>query len=85
MTPRPWAFIYNPLDRVRLSSYDKPTMKANADDSLDLLIRPKATKGLESNWSPTQRKRPLPGMGLYGGDDAFWNKSFKMPDVELAD
>ena len=48
MTWRPWAFIYNPLDRVRLSSYDKPNHEGHADDSVDLLIRPKATKGLES-------------------------------------
>lgn len=78
MTSRPWAFIYNPLDRVGLSSYDKPNIKANADDSVDLFIEPKAPKGLESNWIPTQGKRPLPVMRLYGGDDAFWDKSFKM-------
>jgi hypothetical protein len=85
MTSRPWAFIYNPLNRVGLSSYDKPNMKANADDSVDLFIGPKAPKGLESNWIPTQGKRPLAVMRLYGGDDAFWDKSFKMPDVELVD
>jgi len=44
-----------------------------------------APKGLESNWTPTQGKRPLPVMRLYGVDDAFWDKSFKMPDVELVD
>jgi hypothetical protein len=60
-------------------------MKANADDSVDLFIGPKAPKGLESNWIPTQGKRPLPVIRLYGGDDAFWDKSFKMPDVELVD
>jgi hypothetical protein len=85
MISRPWAIIYNPLDRVGLSSYDKPNMKANADDSVDLFIGPKAPKGLESNWIPTQGKCPLAVMRLYGGDDAFWDKSFKMPDVELVD
>ncbi len=60
-------------------------LKANAHDSVDLFIGPKAPKGLESNWIPTQGKRPLPVMRLYGGDDAFWDKSFKMPDVELVD
>jgi len=24
-------------------------------------------------------------MRLYGGDDAFWDKAFNMPDVELVD
>ena len=60
-------------------------MRANADDSVDLFIGPKVPKGLESNWIPTQGKRPLPVIRLYGGDDASWDKSFKMPDVELVD
>jgi hypothetical protein len=78
-----WNFIYNPLDRVGLSSYDMPNMKANADGSVDIYIGPKAPKGLESNWIPTQGKRALPCMRLYGPDEAFWDKSFKMPDLEL--
>jgi hypothetical protein len=53
MTSRPWAFIYNPLDHLGLSRYDKPNMKANADHSVELFIGPKAPKGLESNWIPT--------------------------------
>jgi hypothetical protein len=78
-----WAFIYNPLDRPGLSSYDIPNMKANADGSVDIYIGPKAPKGLESNWIPTQGKRPFPIMRLYAPDEAFWDKSFKMPDLEL--
>lgn len=78
-----WAFIYNPMERVGLNSYDKPNMKLNADGSVDLYIGPKAPKGLESNWIPTAGKRPLPVMRIYGGEEAFWDKSFKMPDLEL--
>jgi hypothetical protein len=78
-----WAFIYNPVDRVGLSSYDKPNMKSNADGSVDLYIGPEPPKGYESNWIPTQGKRPVPCMRIYGGDEAFWDKSFKMPDLEL--
>jgi hypothetical protein len=78
-----WAFIYNPLDRVGLNSYLKPNMKLNDDGSMDLYIGPKAPKGLESNWIPTQGKRPFPVVRMYGADEAFWDKSFKMPDVEL--
>jgi hypothetical protein len=44
---------------------------------------PRAPKGLESNWIPTQGKRPMPVMRFYGGTEEFWNKSFKLPDVEL--
>src|SRR5262245_56847719 len=78
-----WAFIYNPLERNGLSSYDKPNMKLNADGSVDLFIGPDAPKGMESNWIPTQGKRPFPIMRIYDGDEAFWDKSFKMPDLEL--
>lgn len=85
MTSRPWAFIYNPWSMWASAAPTSPTMKANADDRMDLLIGPKAPKGLESNWIPTQGKRPSPVMRLYGGNDAFWDKSFKMPGVELAD
>jgi hypothetical protein len=77
------AFIYNPLDRVGLSSYDKPNMKMNADGSVEIYFGPKAPKGLESNWIPTQGKRPIPVMRFYGGAEEFWNKSFKLSDVEL--
>ena len=75
--------IYNPLDRVGLCTYDKPNMKVNADGSVDLYFGPKAPKWLESNWIPTQGKRPIPVMRFYGGTEEFWNKSFKLPDVEL--
>jgi hypothetical protein len=78
-----YAFIYNPLSRVGLSSRDKPSMKLNSDGSVDLYFGPKPPASLESNWIPTQGKAPSPVMRLYGPEQAFWDKSFKMPDVEL--
>ena len=78
-----WAFIYNPLDRVGLSSYDKPNMKMNADGSVDIYVGPQAVNGLESNWIPTQGKRALPCLSIYGPEEALWDKTFKMPDAEL--
>ena len=48
-----------------------------------LYFGPKAPKGLESNWIPTSGKNPFPVMRFYGGTKAFWDKSWKMPDVEL--
>lgn len=80
-----WAFIYSPEERPGLSSYDKPSMKANADGSVDIYFGPKPPQGLESNWIPTQGKRPLPMMRIYGGEAAYWNRTFKMPDVELVE
>lgn len=46
-------------------------------------VRRNAPAGLESNWMPTKGKTPYLWLPLYGPDEVFWNKSFKMPDVEL--
>jgi hypothetical protein len=46
-----WAFIYNSVDRMGLSSYVVPNMERNADGSVDVYFGPTAPKGLESNWS----------------------------------
>jgi hypothetical protein len=78
-----WAFIKNPLDRAGLGSFNKGSMKMNADGSVDVYFGPSAPAGLESNWIPTMGKEPYPWLRLYGPEEAFWNKSFKMPDVEL--
>jgi hypothetical protein len=79
-----WNFIANPLKRNGLSSLQKDTMKANADGSVDLYFGPKAPVGYESNWLPTMGKKPYLWFRLYAPGEAFWNKSFKLPDVELA-
>ena len=78
-----WAFIQNPLDRAGLDSFAMDKMKKNADGSVDLYFGPKAPQGLESNWIPTESKEPYVWLRLYGPEQAFWNKTFKMPDVEL--
>lgn len=77
-----WAFIYSPLDRVGLSSRDMSKMQVNTDGSVDLYFGTAAPKGLEANWIPTQGKTPFPVMRLYGPGDSFWDKTFKLPDVE---
>jgi len=77
------AFIYNPLDRAGLSSLDLGNMKKNDDGSVTLYFGPKAPEGLESNWIPTEGKRPLPVGRFYGPTDAFYDRSWEMPDVEL--
>jgi hypothetical protein len=55
-----FAFIYNPLERVGLSTYDTAGMKKNADGSVDIYFGPKPPEGLEANFVPTQGKRPVP-------------------------
>jgi len=51
--------------------------------SSSLYFGPNAPAGLESNWIPTMGKEPYVWLRLYGLEEAFWNKPFKMPDVEL--
>lgn len=78
-----WNFIANPLKRNGLSSFQKEAMKVNADGSVDLYFGPKAPPGYESNWLPTMGKKPYVWFRLYAPGESFWNKSFKLPDVEL--
>jgi hypothetical protein len=78
-----WAFVNNPLDRAGLSSFNMDQMKVNADGSVDLYVGPNAPAGLEANWLPTMGKEPYLWLRLYGPEEAFWDKTFKMPDVEL--
>jgi hypothetical protein len=80
-----YAFIYNPLSRVGLSSREKSSMQLNADGSVDIYFGPTPPAGLNSNWIPTQGKVPLPLLRFYGPNQAFWDKTFKMPDVELVE
>jgi hypothetical protein len=80
-----FAFIYNPLERAGLSSFDLPNMRKNSDGSVTIYFGPVPPEGMESNWIPTEDKRPLPTVRFYGGTEEFWNKSWEMPDVELVD
>ena len=80
-----FAFIYSDSGKTTLSSYDLDKMKKNADGSVTLYVGPKAPDGLESNWLPTAGKRPLPTLRFYGGTDALFKKTFKMPDFELVE
>jgi hypothetical protein len=78
-----FAFIYSPMERAGLASFDLPNMKKNPDGSTTLYFGPKAPEGLESNWIQTSGKAPLPVVRIYGGTEEFWNRSWEMPDVEL--
>jgi hypothetical protein len=77
------AFIYTKEGREGLSSKQLADMKKNSDGSVTLYFGPKAPKGLDSNWIPTSGKRPFPIVRFYSPTDDFYNKTFKMPDVEL--
>jgi hypothetical protein len=78
-----WTFIQNPVNRSGLSSQQKDSMKVNADGSVDLYFGPDAPAGFESNWLPTMGKMPYLWFRFYAPGEKFWDKSFKLPDVEL--
>ena len=64
----------------RSSNHDLVT---NADGSVDLYFSPSAPKGFDKNWIPT-----VPGKAwftyfrLYGPLEAYFNKSWPLPDIE---
>lgn len=69
-------------NRVGLSSFDKPKMKQNGDGSVDLYFGPKAPSGFESNWVTTAGKSFFLIFRLYGPERAFFEKTWKLPEVE---
>ena len=60
-------------------------LQKNPDGSVTLYFGPQAPKGLESNWIPTGGKMPVPAVRFYGAKDEIINRTFVMPDVELAE
>ncbi len=64
-----------------ISSFDKPV--ANPDGSTEIYFGPTAPKGHEKNWL-----RTLPGKGyfvmlrLYGPTQPYFDKTWKLPDIE---
>jgi hypothetical protein len=67
---------------VGLSSYDKSALKVADDGTIDIYFGEKAPAGLESNWIPTAGKDFFLLFRLYGPEEAYFDKSFKLPDVE---
>lgn len=50
---------------------------------MDVYFGPKAPKGKESNWVPTNAKQGFEVLfRLYGPEKAFFNKSWVLPDIE---
>ncbi|MBL4575973.1 MAG: DUF1254 domain-containing protein [Opitutaceae bacterium] len=74
--------VQNKTNKGAVSSYDD--LKKNADGSVDLYFGPKAPEGKENNWVQT-----LPARGwwvwfrLYSPTEAFFDKSWTLPDFEI--
>jgi hypothetical protein len=61
-------------------------VKKNADGSVDLYVGPEAPAGWETNWIPTDPARKFELMfRLYGPTKAFFDKVWKLPEVEKVD
>lgn len=76
------AFIYNDIDRVGLSSYDKEVLQVNEDGTIDFYFGETAPRGLESNWIPTAGEDFFLMFRFYGPEEPVFDKSFVLPDVE---
>jgi hypothetical protein len=75
------SMIQNARNDAALSSNNK--LKANADGSVDLFFGPTAPSGWDSNWIQT-----ISGKGFfvwfraYGPTEAFFDKSWALPDID---
>jgi hypothetical protein len=74
------------LRDIEPSSIDSnmKSVKKNADGSVDIYFGPKAPKGKESNWLPTDPKRRFFLLfRAYGPEPAILDGSFVLNDIEL--
>jgi hypothetical protein len=59
-------------------------LKKNADGSIDIFFGPKAPAGREPNWVPTDANGDFEVLfRLYGPEKALFDKTWKLPDLEL--
>jgi hypothetical protein len=76
------AALFRESTRLTLGSLDKGVRK-NADGSVDIYIGPTAPSGQESNWLYTPRgKGWWPWFRFYGPEQALFDKTWKLPDIE---
>ncbi len=66
--------------RVGISSFEKNSLKMNADGSVDLYFAPKAPEGFKANWIPTGERFWI-AMRLFGPQKALFQKTWKIQDV----
>jgi hypothetical protein len=76
------SFFLN-ATRLTVSSLDKELRK-NADGTVDIYFGPKPPAGQESNWLYTQSgQKWFPWFRVYGPEKAIFDKSWKLPDIEM--
>ena len=76
------GFIHNKEHIVDRSSR-VPDLAKNADGSVDIYFSPTAPKGFERNWIPTvSGKSWFAYFRLYAPTEAYFDKSWPLPDIE---
>jgi hypothetical protein len=76
------SFFLN-ATRLTLGSLEKELRK-NADGTVDIYFGPKPPAGQEPNWLYTQPgQKWFPWFRVYGPEKAIFDKSFKLPDIEM--
>jgi hypothetical protein len=75
------TLLRNDAQKAEISSHFD--LQKNADGSVDLYFGPTAPNGKESNWVQTvPGKFWFPYFRLYGPTEAYFDKSWPLPDVE---
>jgi hypothetical protein len=76
------AALFRQSTRLTVGSLDKGLRK-NADGSVDVYIGPKAPAGQEANWIYTPPGKDWwPWFRLYGPEQTFFDKAWKLSDIE---
>ena len=75
------SMIPNPQNRAGLPPTTSRSSSMNADGSVDLYFGPTAPAGKASNWLPTGEDFFLI-LRLYGPGKAYFDKTWKMNDIE---
>ena len=77
------CLIDNPQRKADLSS--RQALDKNADGSVNLYFAPSAPAGHEKNWVQTVANRHwFAYVRLYGPTDSYFDKSWKMDDIQIA-
>jgi hypothetical protein len=76
------AALFRESTHVALGSPD-PALKHNADGTVDIYFGPQAPAGQESNWIHTPAGNGWwPWFRFFGPEDAIFDKTWKLPDIE---
>jgi hypothetical protein len=76
------ALIETPQHVAELSP-NMQKLTANADGSIDLFFGPQPPAGMESNWVQTEAERAwFAYFRWYGPTQAYYDKSWRLPDIE---